>query len=81
MSAQTQLLLVDRCQINGQDLSYQFQHGHKLSYQCQHGHKLSYQSQNGHKLLVDQYQTNGHDLSSYVSTKTSYQCQHGHYSP
>jgi len=39
---------------------------------------VSYQCPHGHKLLIDQYQTNGHDLSSYISTRTSYQCQQGH---
>jgi len=49
-----------------------------ICYQCQHGHTLSYQCQNGHKLLIDQCQTNGHDLILYVSARTSYQCQQGH---
>ena len=49
-----------------------------ISYQSQHGHTLSYQCQNRHKLLINQCQTNGHDLSLYVSTRTSYQCQQGH---
>ena len=82
-------LLVDQCQTDEHDLSYQCQHGHMLSYQCQNRHKLlihqcptngdnlSYHYQHGHKFLINQLQTNGHNISLYVTTRTSIQCKHG----
>ena len=39
---------------------------------------ISYQCQHRHNLLIDQCQTNGHDLGTYVSMRTSYKCQQGH---
>ena len=47
----------------------------RASYQCQKRHKLSFQCQHGNKLLIDQCQTNGHDLNSYVQMSTSNQTE------
>ena len=59
-----------KCQ-HGHKSSYKCQHGHKSSFKCLHGHKSSYKCQHRHKLLINQCQTNGHNLLIY-------QCQHGH---
>ena len=79
-------LLIDQCQTNGHDPSYQCQRGPAMIVTIALNRSMPNQwarsqlsmstgtSYHCHKLLIDQCQTNGHDLSSYVSTRTSYQC-------
>ena len=66
--------------IQVQFISYQCQHGNKGNNRSKPNQwarsqlicftRTSYQCQHGHKLLIDQCQTDGPDLSSYVSMRT-----------